>query len=64
MKELSLIIFVIFNLSFFFIQNKKEKNSINTELSQETVFQDLDGKSDKINQNNIFDKSISITYLY
>ncbi len=64
MKEVSLVIFIIFNLSFFFIQNKEKKESINTELSQETVFQDLDSKSDKINQNNIFDKSISITYLY
>lgn len=64
MKEVSLVIFIIFNLSFFFIQNKEKKESINTELSQETVFQDLDSKSDRINQNNIFDKSTSITYLY
>lgn len=60
-KEISLIIFIIFNISLFF-SLKKENHFNKVESSQNTFFESSSSKT--IYQKNDFDTTTKIVYLY
>lgn len=65
MKNISLIIFVLFN--YFFIQKffEEKKVNINSESNyQETFNESVDNKNQIIFKNNIMDDKTKIIYLY
>lgn len=65
MKNISLIIFILFN--YFFAQKFFETKNIqvNNEVSYQKTFSDLIGnKEEIIHQNNITEEKIEIIYLY
>jgi hypothetical protein len=65
MKNISLIIFILFN--YFVIQKYFENKNvkINTETSYQKTFSELiDGKNEVIFKNNIMEDKKEIIYLY
>ena len=65
MKNISLIIFVLFN--YFFIQKFFEQKNVNINSEsnyQETFNESIDNKSQIIFKNNIMDDKTEIIYLY
>lgn len=65
MKNISLIIFILFN--YFFIQKFfEEKNiNVNSEINyQQTFNEPVDNKKEIIFKNNIMDNKTEIIYLY
>jgi hypothetical protein len=65
LKNISLIIFILFNYAFFknFAEKPKLISKTST-ISQETFGQNSDIKSSIIFQNNIFENKEKIIYLY
>jgi|688.fasta_scaffold1886076_2 hypothetical protein len=65
MKNISLIIFVLFN--YFFIQKFFEQKNVNINSEsnyQKTFNESIDNKSQIIFKNNIMDDKTEIIYLY
>jgi hypothetical protein len=65
MKNISLIIFVLFN--YFFIQKFFEQKNVNINSEsnyQKTFNESVDNKSQIIFKNNIMDDKTEIIYLY
>ena len=65
LKEISLVIFIIFNISLFFsFLKQKEAHFNKIESSQNTFFENSDSHSKTIYQKNDFDTTTKIVYLY